>query len=100
MALPCHAECLCWLVSAPSRFLRVLAARRSPIPMRGFYAESAREMVESGDWLTPHFNYVDRFEKPILYYYMAWRPVPMSSSGSERPPPVSRRHSPVSGLVS
>jgi len=36
-----------------------------------FYAESAREMVESGDWLTPHFNYVYRFEKPILYYWLA-----------------------------
>ncbi len=28
-------------------------------------------MVESGDWLTPHFNYVYRFEKPILYYWLA-----------------------------
>ena len=37
----------------------------------GFYAESAREMVESGDWLTPHFNYVYRFEKPVLYYWLA-----------------------------
>lgn len=37
----------------------------------GFYAESAREMVETGDWLTPHFNYVYRFEKPILYYWLA-----------------------------
>ena len=36
-----------------------------------FYAESAREMVELGDWLTPHFNYVYRFEKPILYYWLA-----------------------------
>ena len=36
-----------------------------------FYAESAREMVESGDWLTPHFNYVYRFEKPVLYYWLA-----------------------------
>ena len=35
-----------------------------------FYAESAREMVELGDWLTPHFNYIYRFEKPILYYWM------------------------------
>ena len=31
-----------------------------------FYAEAAREMVESGDWLTPAFNYEPRFQKPIL----------------------------------
>lgn len=37
----------------------------------GFYAESAREMVESGDWLTPHYNYEPRFEKPVLYYWLA-----------------------------
>ncbi|MGE3841108.1 MAG: ArnT family glycosyltransferase, partial [Vicinamibacterales bacterium] len=37
----------------------------------GFYAEAAREMVESSDWLTPHFNYEERFEKPILYYWLA-----------------------------
>lgn len=37
----------------------------------GFYAESAREMVESGDWLTPHFNYAYRFDKPVLYYWLA-----------------------------
>ena len=36
-----------------------------------FYAESAREMVESGDWITPHFNYAPRFDKPILYYWLA-----------------------------
>jgi 4-amino-4-deoxy-L-arabinose transferase-like glycosyltransferase len=35
-----------------------------------FYAEAAREMVESGDWLTPHFNYEQRFQKPILYYWL------------------------------
>ena len=34
-----------------------------------FYAESAREMVEGSDWLTPHFNYEDRWQKPILYYW-------------------------------
>lgn len=36
-----------------------------------FYAESAREMVERGDWLTPHFNGQPRFEKPVLYYWLA-----------------------------
>ena len=36
-----------------------------------FYAEAAREMVESGDWLTPHYNYELRFQKPVLYYWLA-----------------------------
>jgi 4-amino-4-deoxy-L-arabinose transferase-like glycosyltransferase len=36
-----------------------------------FYAEAAREMVESGDWLTPHYNYDTRFQKPVLYYWLA-----------------------------
>lgn len=35
-----------------------------------FYAESAREMVESGDWITPRFNYENRWQKPILYYWL------------------------------
>jgi 4-amino-4-deoxy-L-arabinose transferase-like glycosyltransferase len=35
-----------------------------------FYAEASREMVESGDWLTPHFNYEPRFQKPALYYWL------------------------------
>ena len=35
-----------------------------------FYAEAAREMVEGGDWLTPHYNYEDRWQKPILYYWV------------------------------
>jgi 4-amino-4-deoxy-L-arabinose transferase-like glycosyltransferase len=36
-----------------------------------FYAEAAREMVESGDWLTPRYNYADRWQKPVLYYWGA-----------------------------
>ncbi len=36
-----------------------------------FYAEAAREMVESGDWLTPHYNYEPRFQKPVLYYWLS-----------------------------
>lgn len=35
-----------------------------------YYAEASREMVVSGDWLTPRFNYDVRFEKPILFYWM------------------------------
>ena len=36
-----------------------------------FYAEAAREMVDRGDWITPHYNDEYRFEKPVLYYWMA-----------------------------
>ncbi|MBI4887284.1 MAG: glycosyltransferase family 39 protein [Acidobacteria bacterium] len=36
----------------------------------GFYAEAAREMVEGGDWITPHFNYEERWQKPVLYYWI------------------------------
>ena len=35
-----------------------------------YYAEASREMVESGDWLTPRFNYQERFQKPVLYYWL------------------------------
>ncbi len=35
-----------------------------------FYAESSREMVASGDWLTPFYNYEPRFQKPVLYYWL------------------------------
>ena len=36
-----------------------------------FYAQAAREMVEHDDWLTPHYNGEVRFEKPVLYYWLA-----------------------------
>ena len=35
-----------------------------------YYAESSREMVERGDWLTPYFNYEFRWQKPVLYYWL------------------------------
>jgi 4-amino-4-deoxy-L-arabinose transferase-like glycosyltransferase len=36
-----------------------------------FYAQGAREMVDRGDWITPHYNGQFRFEKPVLYYWLA-----------------------------
>jgi 4-amino-4-deoxy-L-arabinose transferase-like glycosyltransferase len=35
-----------------------------------FYAEAAREMVASGDWITPYYNFETRFQKPILFYWL------------------------------
>ncbi len=35
------------------------------------YAEAAREMfMAHGDWITPHFNFVVRFDKPVLFYWL------------------------------
>ncbi|MDR0311085.1 MAG: glycosyltransferase family 39 protein, partial [Acidobacteriota bacterium] len=34
-----------------------------------FYAETPREMLESGDWLSPSFNYEPRVNKPPLTYW-------------------------------
>ncbi len=34
------------------------------------YAEAAREMVESSDFITPYFNYQLRFDKPVLFYWL------------------------------
>lgn len=34
-----------------------------------YYAEAGREMVASGDWTTPHYNFEPRLQKPILFYW-------------------------------
>jgi 4-amino-4-deoxy-L-arabinose transferase-like glycosyltransferase len=35
-----------------------------------FYAETPREMIESGDYINPSFNYQPRFNKPPLCYWI------------------------------
>jgi 4-amino-4-deoxy-L-arabinose transferase-like glycosyltransferase len=39
-------------------------------PDGGRYAEIPREMVATGDYLTPHLNGVKYFEKPPLFYWL------------------------------
>ena len=34
------------------------------------YAEAAREMLLSGNWITPYFNWELRFDKPIFCYWL------------------------------
>ena len=50
----------------------VIGTGTSPISDsdEAFYAQAGREMVEDGDWLTPHYNGDYRFEKPILFYWL------------------------------
>lgn len=33
------------------------------------YAETSREMIETGNWLTPQYNYTPVFDKPVLLYW-------------------------------
>ena len=39
-------------------------------PDEGRYSEIPREMIETGDFITPRLNYVKYFEKPPLHYWL------------------------------
>jgi 4-amino-4-deoxy-L-arabinose transferase-like glycosyltransferase len=47
-----------------------LDLRKLQHPDEGRYAEIAREMAVSGDWVTPRLNGVKYFEKPPLQYWV------------------------------
>ncbi|MEQ1860181.1 MAG: glycosyltransferase family 39 protein [Chthoniobacteraceae bacterium] len=46
-----------------------LGSRGLNEPDEGRYAEIAREMVATGDWLVPHLNGFPHFQKPPLLYW-------------------------------
>jgi 4-amino-4-deoxy-L-arabinose transferase-like glycosyltransferase len=47
-----------------------LGGRKLQHPDEGRYAEIAREMVASGDWVTPRLDGIKYFEKPALQYWL------------------------------
>ena len=56
------------LVLTPVRYLVALGRHGQLDPDEGRYSEIPREMLESGDFITPRLNYVAYFEKPVLHY--------------------------------
>jgi 4-amino-4-deoxy-L-arabinose transferase-like glycosyltransferase len=58
------------IVTAATVFLPFLGAPTIIDSSEGYYCEGAREMFESGDFVTPHLNYKPWFEKPILTYWL------------------------------
>jgi len=63
-----------WAAVAVAALLVVYLGRIGGFPLQdpdeGRYAEIPREMIESGDWLTPRLNYVKYYEKPPLFYWL------------------------------
>ena len=59
-------------VLATAMFLYFAGLDSYPLldPDEGRYAEIPREMLESGDFVTPRLNYVKYFEKPPLFYWL------------------------------
>jgi 4-amino-4-deoxy-L-arabinose transferase-like glycosyltransferase len=51
-------------------FLAATGARALNVPDEGRYAEVAREMLRSGDWITPRLDGVPFLDKPPLFYWL------------------------------
>jgi 4-amino-4-deoxy-L-arabinose transferase-like glycosyltransferase len=51
-------------------YLVLLGQRPLSVPSEARYAEIPREMLATGDWLTPRINGVKYFEKPPLFYWL------------------------------
>ena len=51
-------------------FLIFLGTRHLSVPDEGRYPEVAREMLTSGNWITPMLNGIPFLDKPILYYWL------------------------------
>ena len=58
------------LIALAIVWFAALDARRLVHPDEGRYAEIAREMAATGDWVTPRLNGLKYFEKPPFQYWL------------------------------
>ena len=62
---------LCWMAILLGIFYAIwIGSFALFTPDEGRYSEIAREMVATGDYITPRLNGVGFFDKPILYYWL------------------------------
>jgi 4-amino-4-deoxy-L-arabinose transferase-like glycosyltransferase len=64
-----HQRWLLPLLSVGTFFL-LLGSRALNEPDEGRYSEIAREMIETSDWLVPHFWYLPHLDKPPMTYWL------------------------------
>lgn len=63
-------DCLFLSITIGILFCILLGNRSLFVPDEGRYAEIAREMLASGNYVTPYLNHIKYFEKPILFYWL------------------------------
>jgi 4-amino-4-deoxy-L-arabinose transferase-like glycosyltransferase len=69
-AFPFFLDILLLTCTLGGLFFILLGVHPLFVPDGGRYAEIAREMVTTGDYLTPHLNGIQYLEKPILFYWL------------------------------
>lgn len=63
-------DLFCLTIILSLLYFILLGARPLFVPDEGRYAEIAREMIASKDFITPHLNGIEYFEKPVLFYWL------------------------------
>ncbi len=64
------ADIVVLAVAIGAFYLLFLGVRPLGVPSEARYAELGREIVATGDWITPRINGVKYFEKPALFYWV------------------------------